>query len=54
MIIILSSTIQFKKIKDEVNHFSVMNFAFFLFYYSHAEANPEIHNANGITNSAGT
>lgn len=27
----ISSTIQFKKIKGEVNHFSVMNFAFFSF-----------------------
>lgn len=50
--IILNYTIP--KIKGEVNHFSVMNFAVFLFYYSHAEANPEIHNANGITSSAGT
>ena len=50
--IILNYTIP--KIKGEVNHFSVMNFAFFLFYYSHVEANPENHNANGITSSAGT
>ena len=50
--IILNYTIP--KIKGEVNHCSVMNFAFFLFYYSHAEANPEIHNTNGITSSADT